>query len=1075
MIDLTDDLPEEFTLNQHKLSWLSKMVASASVMLPIDDSEDEDNEQRIKAETENTKAKESVHSNAANLERAEVLLSECAEAQNELNERTKRVTEVKNGYLSANALDNEEGRTQAIEIKSEAPVIVSSDVPVETFVSAESAMPSESIFSERIGLDRETAKPLTCVASIDSEFSKLMDNLCQPIETIKPLSPVEPMETITPSTSLPPIEPVPSLPIFPGGSHPTNEKHIQSAETYGTNNQSHEYPYPSTTVAIEPITSSEPLLSAYIRGSQKISSKTTKRGKRKAKTGESKEPIGPVAECQDRIGANVAVTISSCSADISSIVATHNEPSLTEHNRSTNNTEEKTLYIKPFTELMEVCENQIEPQPQILQNLSNEIHSEENVEQSELLDAIHHKSHETSHHAPDTDSNSKAIKTRKAGKILASDNVQNDDEQSDVLKQDKQKDGDQPARGRSSLRLAQKSKQNKTDAEDNSEKSAPSTIMERKTYIKSTSTSATKGSVEKNHSSRYLNRVSARTPPPTVHTQPVPIVTTQPINNQLNSTPQEAMLEPKQPKLETHKLSGTGIDIKYSSGLDGMQMPLIGDMPSFSHTLKTYTDPFCETQYNVLNEAKKHFEMFAMPDEKLFQNSDANLFAVKYQLLPSIEQYKSELTSSDSYPSLALSSSMSSAYPYMAKLESSAVASPNDLLGGMKFSSNDVKFSPTDMKVEKSEMKFSPKEEPMESRSNTPLLPVKRQVIDESDYSSNTYSPDGLTDENDECEAALPFKKRRKLAAVLDDAAASSAAATPTPPLPVEPPLQMPEQPPKTEPQTQPKRLSYPSTRMLSIANVVEFLPVRAYQTLKTPAPEYSSGTFELLPQETTMLLGAPQNIDVTQLGAMPANASRQSMPLNMPPTSDPFLHTLNMTTMQMASANNATKAFSVATSNGYNYYQTYPTHSPFSAAYNLQSNLATTNNIPSPNTLNTLNVHNFSETANYAAHFVQTNHTAPTNLPSKQAFVVDNSLGTNKNASATRNAQQSVQQAANLRVPPTRSQTRAQTRSQPRTRRSRTANQNDHGHVPNKTNCIDPTGSVGKALSYIRLLSTSQ
>lgn len=148
---------------------------------------------------------------------------------------------------------------------------------------------------------------------------------------------------------------------------------------------------------------------------------------------------------------------------------------------------------------------------------------------------------------------------------------------------------------------------------------------------------------------------------------------------------------------------------------------------------------------------------------------------------------------------------------------------------------------------------------------------------------------------------------------------------------------------------------SYPPTPMLSIANIVEYLPVRAYSTFKTPAPEMTPVRFNILPNIMAAASNAavPSTSNATFNLISPAQpTTSQSIPSNqtnpMSATAAANSDKEYLTSMQaIASDTSSAKA----AANGFNvaqYHPTFHSNSPYAATYSIQpAHTTNPNNLP--------------------------------------------------------------------------------------------------------------------------------
>lgn len=350
-------------------------------------------------------------------------------------------------------------------------------------------------------------------------------------------------------------------------------------------------------------------------------------------------------------------------------------------------------------------------------------------------------------------------------------------------------------------------------------------------------------------------------------------------------------------------------------------------------------------------------------------------------------------------------------------------------------------------------MGFKPKSEIKTKTRTKRLMNVASRFLETEEHAtgSTNCSPEP-TDDGDG-QASLPFKKRRKLPVFNGDpmiqlikeeecdsqppsespASLSSlhemevaSAALPSP-LQPPPPSQMPAAANIAAPvgtgmnvndDTQPIAhssnvgvSSYPPTPMLSIANIVEYLPVRAYSTFKTPAPEMAPVRFNILPQQTTMVINnAPQtNASLPSASNSIRSSANQHVdfgttfnlipPPQQPPSQSITSNQTNTlgataaTNANMSNNNNNMNCGIVSAdgeyltpsmqtiapdnpANGFNvaqYHQTFHPNSPYAATYSIQPAHTNPSNLP-PNfdIQNMFNLRNYQMNSQHYHNLLQ-------------------------------------------------------------------------------------------------------
>lgn len=348
-------------------------------------------------------------------------------------------------------------------------------------------------------------------------------------------------------------------------------------------------------------------------------------------------------------------------------------------------------------------------------------------------------------------------------------------------------------------------------------------------------------------------------------------------------------------------------------------------------------------------------------------------------------------------------------------------------------------------------MGYKPEEDGSAPTSGgTKRLPSKMLETDELYGESKSLRES--SDEIDEGDASLPFKKRRKLPVYSDtmelikeeedsDSQPAFESESPLSIPPVEneveitstsipsPPLnnstrvniiaaQPIQQPPQMNANTN-TSIGYPQTPMLSIANIVEYLPVRAYSTFKTPAPEIAPVRFNIVPQPTMVINNTPNSNVMGQSTATPNNDSARATAAPavniIPPqpqmaantnssignqsaqtantacahvgadTEQPYL----ASPMQTIASDGSANGFNVAQNAAIQYHrQTFHSNQPYTTTYSIQPTHQNTNNIPSNFDIqNMFNLHNYQMNPQNYHNLMQNSRI---NLQEKQAILLN-------------------------------------------------------------------------------------
>lgn len=661
---------------------------------------------------------------------------------------------------------------------------------------------------------------------------------------------------------------------------------------------------------------------------------------------------------------------------------------------------------------------------------------------------------------------------------------------------------------RPSVRSTQSSTQNeKQEILFNENESIPSTIMERKTYIKPSSFT-TKPINNKTHlqtnTSRQANVVTNKSTMLTADTQQYLNPECQSsTSNQSSVAPSKICSQntPQNQQQQPYKVyySGTEIDL----GLKDLSIPLSDCVTSGTNPMQSLTSTFCESDNNLLlnTTTKPIVPVSSLPSAIVhplgLENCSKN-YSLKYQLSLANRNNEKSICN-DAYNNIISTTNVSS------NDERNSMEDQNEHHNHLATSSNNIEDTTNELELKyKPEymlqiykelgdhlkiLGYRPENENLKTNDRTKRLMNAASILLENDISSGSYSNE-LNDENDEGDASLPFKKRRKLP-VFSDIHGMIKEEDSDSQTPHESPCSVPSvqceieiaanslpSPPmtaaaaavtttttnvntaittqshninSTEDNNQPiaQCVSYPPTPMLSIANIVEYLPVRAYSTFKTPAPEMTPVRFNIVPQQTMVInqqtpnvnqtfasanknsnstsnvshtqsnqhvefettfniLSPQQNIAANQTNPMNGNASTSNC-LNVSTETDQFLPSLN-TPMQGIPNDSSSSGFNVAPNAAIQYHQAFHSNQPYTTTYSIQPTHNNANNLsPNFDIQNMFNLRNYQMNPQNYHNLMQNSRI---NLQEKQAILLVNSLTENNQYDSTvQNIQQHQQQ----------------------------------------------------------------
>lgn len=567
----------------------------------------------------------------------------------------------------------------------------------------------------------------------------------------------------------------------------------------------------------------------------------------------------------------------------------------------------------------------------------------------------------------------------------------------------------------------------------NDNENVPSTIMERKTYIKKTynnkTTSTGNRSLTTARPQAQLTRspTSSTVEPRQQHQQPH-----QPQQQAAAIMPQHSASEQHispskttQTQHQPYKLfySGTDLDL----GLNDIGSPLSECASPATNPLQSLTSAFCESDNNLIHNSNVTMKLngptSSLPSAivhplGLEQHSPKHSTKLSIKPMPEKASLIDPLTGTNA--ALISSDERSSVEDHVDSCDNLTTVSSNSE-GEL-----DIKYKPEYMLQIYKElgdhlktMGYKPENEVKTKTRTKRLMNAASRFLEAEDINAANYSPEP-NDENDEGDASLPFKKRRKLP-VFSDTIIKEEEFDSQPPF--ESPDSVPSvqceieitstslpSPPTTtvsasvgtnmsmnedsQPIPHMERVSYPPTPMLSIANIVEYLPVRAYSTFKTPAPEIAPVRFNILPQQAMVINNtpAPNVIGTTNTAVPPPAGSARAQPNQHVE----FETTFNLIPSQQNLATNQTNPMSAAApptvvsnnnmncgivapdgeqylgpiagdngANGFNvtqyHHQTFHPNSPYAATYSIQPTHTNPNSLP-PNfdIQNMFNLHNY-------------------------------------------------------------------------------------------------------------------
>ncbi|XP_055325014.1 uncharacterized protein LOC129579209 isoform X2 [Sitodiplosis mosellana] len=531
----------------------------------------------------------------------------------------------------------------------------------------------------------------------------------------------------------------------------------------------------------------------------------------------------------------------------------------------------------------------------------------------------------------------------------------------------------------------------------NDNEHVPSTIMERKTYIKKT---------YNNKTISTGNRSLTTTKPPTQLTKS-PTSSSSSSSLTIESRQQQVAITPHatseqqhispskttQTQHQPYKLfySGTDLDL----GLNDIGSPLSECASPGTNTLQSLTSAFCESDNNLIHNSNVTMKLLNGPTSSLpsaivhplglEQHSSKHSTKLNVKPMPEKASLIDTLTGTNA--ALISNDERSSVEDHVDSCDNLSTVSSNSE-GEL-----DMKYKPEYMLQIYKElgdhlktMGYKPENEVKTKTRTKRLMNAASRFLEAEDINAANYSPEPI-DENDEGDASLPFKKRRKLPVFSDTIIKEEEFDS-------QPPFESPGSVPSVQCEIEiaSERVSYPPTPMLSIANIVEYLPFRAYSTFKTPAPEIAPVRFNILPQPAMVINNAstPNVMGTTNATVPPPTGSSRA------PQQVEFETTFNLIPSQQNIATNQTNPMSSAAppnvvtntnmncgivapdgeqylgpiagdngTNGFNvtqyHHQPFHPNSPYAATYSIQPTHTNPNSLPQNFDIqNMFNLHNY-------------------------------------------------------------------------------------------------------------------
>lgn len=629
----------------------------------------------------------------------------------------------------------------------------------------------------------------------------------------------------------------------------------------------------------------------------------------------------------------------------------------------------------------------------------------------------------------------------------------------------------------------------------NLDETVPSTIQERKTYIKALSSSSAPCEKSTQSSTATTSKQSAskkatvtrnfavmptaRSPPPSpshspVFTSPYSQI---PFQSQLNQTQHPTQLPsahgsmvrdlspPRNVQPQPYRVfySGTEIDL----GLNDVENPL-------SDSASTHVAPPKEQIATNLSmqSTSATAATFCESDNNLITSASKQSCSTSSVPLPAAIVHPLGLDISSAKSRIKFVEQLNSATSEVLSIDEHILHVDSIETGDKVMTTGDANNAAELLEIYKKLrnhleiMGYKPEEEAASSS-----VCGKRRLVYEDDDLCDVKSQreSGSEDVCDEGDASLPFKKRRKLPVYSDTlqeikeedsdsqtpfdlesptiippvqseievmtTAASPPAAHMSAPTPVKPAASQLASTSAaasatpviedSQPIAHVECVSYPPTPMLSIANIVEYLPFRAYSTFKTPAPEIAPVRFNIVPQPTMVINNPPNasqsgtnsstgnNCIETTFNIIPSqaqiNANTNSSSTTTSCGAEPDT-TFMAPPVQAINSDGASNSFNVASNPAtIQYRQTFHPNQQYTT-YSIQPH-QNANNLPANFDLNMFNLHNYQMNPQNYHNLIQNSRI---NLQEKQAILLNQQLDANTNSQTTN---QHCQQSASIQI----------------------------------------------------------
>lgn len=594
----------------------------------------------------------------------------------------------------------------------------------------------------------------------------------------------------------------------------------------------------------------------------------------------------------------------------------------------------------------------------------------------------------------------------------------------------------------------------------------PSTIQERKTYIKPASALSKSQHQQQQKKTRNISVMptAKSPPPPTPQSSSSTMIqspyspTLQPSHSSINITAASVAREPSpirnisQSQQQSQQqqpyrvfISGTELDV----GLSVNENPL-SDSPiqkdvqidRMTSTQSTSTTSFCESDNNLMiNVTKQSCSSTSLATSSQLPaaivhpmgldmsakqtNLNNRLRANTIQISEQLISPSSDVSSPD--VRLITVDQRESIEKLPAITVNNSDGNAAELLEIYKKLRNHLEI-----------MGYKPEEDSVSSNVTTTKRPRVRDNYDDDEAHGLRQQRESGGEEMDEGDASLPFKKRRKLPVYSDtlqiikeedsdsqqpfdlespsgippvqNEVEVTTTCAPSPPAPIQTVQSYPHLPATTIPSIEENQqpiahvecVSYPPTPMLSIANIVEYLPFRAYSTFKTPAPEIAPVRFNLVPQP--VMINTPSS-STQNNGNTSANNKHVETTFNIIPSQSQINANPNSSTttatnmvtsenepylpsqMQAIPSEVPNSGFNVAPNTAaIQYRQAFHPNQPYTT-YSIQPHQNTNNLPPNFDLQNMFNLHNYQMNPQNYHNLIQNSRI---NLQEKQAILLN-------------------------------------------------------------------------------------